>query len=93
MQNALDNKLLLQAFQVLRENGQADPQGRYTLDGLWAASDMDGYHISLGDNEITVDLGFHNSYRCEGTEQQLEAFQKRLKGLLQRYQSAASDNT
>lgn len=82
MQNALDNKLLLRAFQVIREHGQQDDQGRYRLDGYWAESDADGYNITLGDGDVSVTIGFHHSYHCDGTEHEIETFTQRLKKML-----------
>ena len=68
----------LRAYQVIVSDGAASPDGR-ELDGVLAASDFDGYTISLSDRLVTVRLLFHNQLAIDSPSgKALEAFVKRI---------------
>ena len=56
----LDSRTALMAFQIITDKGEKAAEG-YSLDGLTATSDIDGYTVQLSDGTVTVHVMFHHS--------------------------------
>ena len=78
MKNELDSKLLLRVFDKIRQHGQQQDEA-YTLDGIKAYTDFDGYTLYIEDALVKLSYGFHNQYHFDyESNSQLEAFEKKL---------------
>ncbi|MEM8768082.1 MAG: DUF3081 family protein [Pseudomonadota bacterium] len=76
------SRLVLAAYQVIREQGQAAPDedGVRELDGLTASGDFDGYTVIVSDGLVTVRALFHNQLDIQAPDgRALENFLKRLR--------------
>lgn len=85
MKNQLDQRLLLNVVEKVRQHGEAAGNG-YILDGLHASTDFDGYTVFLTYQEVTLTLGFHNQYQFDyPNERQLQAFMAKVQQIHQSY--------
>ncbi len=74
----------LRAYQTIVSEGAPCRDG-HELDGLLAASDFDGYTISLSDGMVTVRVLFHNRVAIDAPSgKALEAFVKRIEKIAAR---------
>lgn len=60
----LDIKMALRVFQKIIDHGKRSEAG-YTLNGLTAISDIDGYNVSLTDEYVTLHILFHSRYTLD----------------------------
>lgn len=83
MQNLIDAKLLLKAFSIIEQQGQAaiTPVGHgFEFNGMQVATGFDGYDLYFFAAGMTLTLGFHQKYHLDATtEQQVEQFIQFLK--------------
>jgi hypothetical protein len=81
VKNELDSKLLLRVFDKIRQHG--DHMGEaYTLQGVKAYTDFDGYTVYLEDALVKLSFGFHNQYHFDyESSSHYEAFEKKLKSI------------
>ena len=79
MKNELDSRFLLSVFDKIRKHGeQAD--NVYTLEGIKAYTDFDGYTLFVEDALVKLSFGFHNQYHFDyNSSSHFEGFQKKLK--------------
>lgn len=85
MKNELDSKLILRAFEKIREHGRKEEE-KFFLDGVYAASDFDGYNLYLNDATVTLQFGFHNQYHFDyPNEDQRHQFELKLKHIDENY--------
>lgn len=85
MKNELDSKMLLSVFDKIRTHG-VHQQDSYTLEGVKAYTDFDGYTLFVKDACVTLSFGFHNQYHFDyQNEAQLQAFYKKLTYIAKNY--------
>ena len=85
MKNEIDSKFLLTAFDKIRQCGDND-NSRYTLDGVIAYTDFDGYTVYLEDALVKLSFGFHNQYHFDyESSSHFEAFEKKLQHIVKEY--------
>jgi len=85
VKNELDSKLILSAFEKIRENGEKD-DGKFLLDGVYATTDFDGYTLFLNDANVELQFGFHNQYHFTyNNEEQRHQFELKLKRIDENY--------
>jgi len=78
LKNELDSKLLLRVFDKIRQHGEHVEEA-YTLEGVKAYTDFDGYTLYIEDALVKLSYGFHNQYHFDyESSSQLEAFEKKL---------------
>ena len=69
MENELNNKVVLEVFDKIRNHGTPYEDGpmleSHILEGVVASSDLDGYSVYLSGNGVTLQLNFHQSYKFE----------------------------
>lgn len=81
MQNELDIKLALNAFNVITKHGDKQDVN-YHYQGLQAWSDFDGYTLQIANNKVTLTIYFHNKYHFDyDSDEELDKFIKVLKKL------------
>ncbi|MDN3653545.1 DUF3081 domain-containing protein [Thalassotalea ponticola] len=64
MENLIDNKLALNAFEKITRLGEKSDD-RYHYLGVTAWQDFDGYTCFLNYNDVTMTLMFHGKYDIE----------------------------
>ena len=64
MENELNNKVVLEVFDKIRNHGEPYEDG-HMLEGVIASSDLDGYSVYLSGNGVTLQLNFHQIYKFE----------------------------
>ena len=64
MKNELDTKKLLRVFDKIRQHGDVK-EGQYTLGGVKAYTDFDGYTVFIEDASVKLSFGFHNQYHYD----------------------------
>ncbi|MGB3726093.1 MAG: DUF3081 family protein [Glaciecola sp.] len=85
MKNEMDSKFLLASFEKIRQHGQND-NGQYSLDGVIAYTDFDGYTLFLEDALVKLSFGFHNQYHFDYESQaHFQAFEKKLQNIVKTY--------
>jgi len=85
MKNELDSKFLLNVFEKIRQNGKND-DGKYSLEGVIAFTDFDGYTLFIEDALVKLSFGFHNQYHFDyEANSHYEAFEKKLKSIAAKY--------
>jgi hypothetical protein len=78
LKNELDSKFLLRVFEKTRQHGKHEDEA-YTLDGIKAYTDFDGYTIYMEDALVKLSFGFHNQYHFDyDSSSHYEAFAKKL---------------
>lgn len=78
MKNELDSKFLLRVFEKIRQHGEKD-EDVYSLDGIRAFTDFDGYTLYIEDALVKLRFGFHNQYHFDyESSSHYEAFEKKL---------------
>ncbi|QBY04808.1 DUF3081 domain-containing protein [Thalassotalea sp. HSM 43] len=78
MENLIDNKLALTAFERITRLGEKTDTG-YQFQGVSAWQDYDGYTCFLGYNDVTMTLMFHGKYDIEySTSDSLKQFMKKI---------------
>lgn len=81
MKNEIDSKFILNVFEKIRQNGEANGEG-YVLNGITAFSDFDGYTVFMEDSKVKLRFGFHNQYHFDyEKEEHLTQFEHKLKGI------------
>mgnify|MGYP003626406894 CR=1 FL=1 len=71
-------KTALRAFNRIREEGR-ERDGEFHMQGITAASDYDGYTISLRDDYVTLQIFFHNKFKLDFVNKRhLDAFVERI---------------
>lgn len=81
MKNDLDSKFLLKVFEKIRLSGKKEGDC-YTLDGVKAYTDFDGYTLFIEDALVKLSFGFHNQYHFDyQSNSHFEAFEKKLKAI------------
>ena len=55
----------LSVFHCILNHGEKLRDGQYAYSGVRAAHDADGYSLSLSDNDVRLDLYFHNKYQVQ----------------------------
>lgn len=85
MKNELDSKFLLNVFEKIRQNGK-NVDGQYSLEGVIAFTDFDGYTLFIEDALVKLSFGFHNQYHFDyESNSHYEAFEKKLKNIAAKY--------
>ena len=85
MKNELDSRFLLSVFEKIRLNGTND-NGKYSLEGVIAFTDFDGYTLFIEDALVKLSFGFHNQYHFNyESSSHYEAFEKKLKHIVATY--------
>lgn len=64
MKNELDSKMILRVFEFINQHGES-VENRKCFDGVYAFTDYDGYTIYLKSSNVTLSLGFHNTYHLD----------------------------
>ncbi|WLD58866.1 DUF3081 domain-containing protein [Salinispirillum sp. LH 10-3-1] len=84
MLEKMDPYTLLQAYQVIIDQGTATTDGARTFQGLTAQAGYDGYNVTLSDGTVTVVLMFHQKCAVESPSGRATAqFLKRIERLLE----------
>lgn len=85
MKNELDTKMLLRVFDKIRQHGDAK-DAEYSLGGVKAYTDFDGYTVFIEDASVKLSFGFHNQYHYdyESTSSK-ESFNKKLTAIDKMY--------
>jgi hypothetical protein len=85
MKNELDSRFLLAVFEKIRLNGKNE-NGQYSLEGVKAFTDFDGYTLFIEDALVKLSFGFHNQYHFDyESSSHYEAFEKKLKNIVASY--------
>lgn len=85
MKNDIDSKFLLSAFEKIRQHGNKE-NNQYSLEGVIAYTDFDGYTVYLEDALVKLSFGFHNQYHFDyASASHFEAFEKKLKYIVKTY--------
>lgn len=85
MKNELDTREILNIFEKITEHGKSE-EGRYTLEGITAFTDHDGYTVYMEGHNTKLQTGFHNTYRLDyGTQRDADLFIKKLKYIDKEY--------
>lgn len=85
MKNELDSRFLLSVFEKIRLNGKQE-NGQYSLEGVIAFTDFDGYTLFIEDALVKLSFGFHNQYHFDyESASHYEAFEKKLKNIVAKY--------
>ena len=61
MKNRIDIRALLNIYEKIKKHGQTIENGSQ-LEDIRCMEDQDGYRVSLADDNISLDIEFHNSY-------------------------------
>ncbi|MGR5464631.1 DUF3081 family protein [Photobacterium damselae] len=62
MKNNLDIITLLSAYEKICKNGKLTERGT-ELNGIICSESHDGYNVYFADEEVSLDINFHNTYR------------------------------
>ncbi|HIF9115530.1 TPA: DUF3081 family protein [Photobacterium damselae] len=62
MKNNLDIITLLSAYEKICKNGKLTERGT-ELNGIICSESHDGYNVYFTDEEVSLDINFHNTYR------------------------------
>lgn len=85
MKNEIDSKFLLAAFEKIRQHGTAS-NSQYSLEGVTAYTDFDGYTVYMEDALVKLSFGFHNQYHFDyDSASHFEAFEKKLQYIVKTY--------
>jgi hypothetical protein len=85
MKNELDSKFLLTVFEKIRLNGKKEDE-KYSLEGVIAFTDFDGYTLFIEDALVKLSFGFHNQYHFDyASSRHFDAFEKKLKNIVAKY--------
>jgi len=85
MHNKFDSRTILAVFELIQQKGKSS-KGGYQLDGMQAYTDHDGYSVYLSADDVTLHLGFHNTYELEYPDgAHAERFVNRMNGLIRTY--------
>jgi len=85
MKNEMDSKFLLTAFEKIRQFGKKE-NDQYSLDGVIAYTDFDGYTLYLEDALVKLSFGFHNRYHFDyDSSSHFTAFEKKLQHIVKEY--------
>ena len=85
MKNDLESKFLLAVFEKIRLNGKKEGD-EYTLEGVKAYTDFDGYTLFIEDALVKLRYGFHNQYHFDyESASHYESFEKKLKAIVAKY--------
>lgn len=71
MYDKLDVKQALKVFQIITEKGTKNADA-YSLEGIEASSDIDGYTIILANDYVTLSIGFHSRHHLTSTNKREE---------------------
>ena len=86
MKNKLDSRFILSVFEKIRKHGKKDGES-YSLEGLKASTDFDGYTLFIEDAKVFMQFGFHNQYHFDYSNQDdYEQFEKKLNAVASQYQ-------
>lgn len=78
MENELDATKILQAYEMVMENGTPTEFGKM-YQGVEAFSDYDGYNVFMRGNGVELKIGFHNTYHLEYDQEHLrDSFLKKV---------------
>ena len=78
-EHKVDIKQALRVFYKIREDGKKVDDDTYTLSGINAFSDYDGYNVSLFNDYVRLDIRFHNSFNFDGSNQrEKDAFLQKI---------------
>ena len=72
MQNELNNKVVLEVFDKIRNFGEPYEDG-HILEGIIASSDFEGYSVLLSGSGVTSQLNFHQSYKFDYASEKLKS--------------------
>jgi len=87
MQQHVSVKEALRAFQVIRDQGTKVDEG-YALNGITAATDFDGYNVTLSNDQVTLSIHFHNTFDIEYTnKKELSLFIEKIQAINKARQS------
>lgn len=90
MKNRIPTHDLLLVYEIIRRFGNKTDTG-YQWQGITASSDYDGYTVFLSADGVSMQLGFHHSYRLDYQNvKHFDAFQKRIKALLIKHKQSLS---
>ncbi len=80
MEQQIDTRVLLEAAQVIRENGKRKEDESYVYHQIRLVSSHDGYTISLSDSKVSITVLFHNRLQIDYQKMaDLEDFYHRVK--------------
>ena len=78
----IDPKQAITAYQAIVEHGQRSQDG-YCLEGIRAATDIDGYTVYLSDDQVALTVYYHYKYQLEyNTPKELAQFKNKLAKVL-----------
>ena len=79
MKNEFDSHFVLAVFEKIRSHGKHQDDA-YTLEGVKAYTDFDGYTLFIEDASVKLSFGFHNQYHFDYEKaEQMEQFEKKLR--------------
>lgn len=86
MKNELESRLILSVFEKIRRHGEKQDEQHF-LEGVFAATDFDGYNLYLSDANVQLQWGFHNQYHYTYVQDEhKEQFEKKLRYIGDNYQ-------
>ncbi|KMV30412.1 DUF3081 domain-containing protein [Photobacterium swingsii] len=62
MRNNADVRTLLSVCEKIKSQGQIIGEKGSQLDGITCQESYDGYSITLADDNVSLDINFHNTY-------------------------------
>ncbi len=68
MEHAIDITRVLNAFEIIRENGKK-VDDEYYYEGFFASSSYDGYTVTLKTQHVQMHIGFHNTFHFDSKHQ------------------------
>lgn len=86
MDHLINPKDVVKAYQLIRENGQKEPEG-FRYKGLLAENDLDGYTVFVTDGKVNMAVYYHYKYNLEYTDKkELERFKGNIEAILREAQ-------
>lgn len=92
MQNQIDHRLLLDAYEKIHLHGKAE-QGKHTLEGITAYTDHDGYTVFLEGHNTKLTLEFHNKYHLDyESVRDYDLFMKKIEQISRDFNAPGRDD-
>lgn len=85
----IDVRTALKAFDLIRQHGDKNEDGSFTLYGVTGSSDFDGYNLLLQDARVKLHIFFHNRFECQyDSGSALDQFIDKLEQIIAHYESS-----
>ena len=65
MEQKIDVKQALRVFQHVLDHGEKTGEDEWSLEGVFASPNTDGYVATLRNDYVRMDIQFHNTYNLD----------------------------